>query len=88
MALIAYPLPYLVVRSSVPDRYRVTLVGPRLTDGMDDFVMEIVDPVHVSLLPEKPPLSWATDGVESLFLAPCCWIDIKLTGWGYRLRST
>lgn len=55
---------------------------------MVDFEMEVVGPFNVSLMPEKPPLSWATNGMESLLLGPCCWIDIQLTGWGYRLRST
>jgi hypothetical protein len=86
-ALLTYPLPYLVVRSSVPDCYRIAFTGPRLTDDLDGFMLEIVDPIHVDLMPRHPSLSSAAIALESLFLAPCCWIDIKLTGWGYRLRS-
>lgn len=33
-ALLTYPLPYLVVRSSVPDCYRIAFTGPRLTDDL------------------------------------------------------
>lgn len=82
---VLYPMPYLALRTVVPESRRTVVTGARFFEASPSVSLQLVNPEAISMTQKSKLARWLVESVDGIFIGPCSELEIFCTGQGWRL---